>query len=81
LDGGFWANGLMMGVCFLVNYMTSSFDPRANIVARSIFGFQAKIRVFRALDQVSSVSGWKVMPKIFQICQELPRAFRGFSIL
>jgi len=39
LDGEFWANGLMMGVCFLVNYMTSSSDPRANIVARSILGF------------------------------------------
>jgi len=49
-----------------------------NVVARSIFGFQAKIRIFRALDQVSSVSGSKVMPKIFQICQEFPKAFRGF---
>jgi len=27
LDGGFWANGLMMRVYFLVNYMTSSSDP------------------------------------------------------
>ena len=27
LDEGFWANGLMMGVYFLVNYMTSSSDP------------------------------------------------------
>jgi len=25
---GFWANMLMMGVCFLVNYMTSTSDPR-----------------------------------------------------
>jgi len=81
LDGGFWANGLMMGVCFFVNYMTSSSDPRANIVARSIFRFYAKIRVFRALDQVSSVSALKVMPKIFQICQEFPRSLRGFPIL
>jgi len=24
---GSWANGLMMGVCFLANYMTSSSDP------------------------------------------------------
>jgi len=50
-------------------------------VARSIFGFQAKICVFRAIDEVSSVSGSKVMPKIFQICQEFPRAFREFPIL
>jgi len=35
LDGGFWANGLMMGVCFLVNYMTSSSDP-----TRQYFGLQ-----------------------------------------
>jgi len=27
MDGGYWANGLMMGVFFLVNYMTSSPDP------------------------------------------------------
>jgi len=27
LDGGFWANGFMMGVGFLVHYMTSSSDP------------------------------------------------------
>jgi len=37
LDGGFWANGLMMGSFFFVNYMTSSSDSRGNIVARSIF--------------------------------------------
>jgi len=71
----------MMGVCFFVNYMTSSCDPRASIVARSVFGFLAKIRVFRALHRVSSVSGSKVMPKIIQICQKFPRALRGFPIL
>ena len=54
---------------------------RANIVARSIFGFYAKIRVFRALDKVSGVFGSKVIPKLFQICQEFPRTFRGFPIL
>jgi len=27
LVGGFWANGIMTGACFLVNYMTSSSDP------------------------------------------------------
>jgi len=27
LVGGFWANGIMTGVYFLVNYMTSSSDP------------------------------------------------------
>jgi len=27
LDGGFWAKGIMMGVCFLVNLITSSSDP------------------------------------------------------
>jgi len=35
LDGGVWANGLMMGVCFLVKYMTSSSDP-----TREYFGSQ-----------------------------------------
>jgi len=37
--------------------------PRANILARSIFGLYAIIRIFRALDWVSSVSGSKVRPK------------------
>jgi len=27
LVGGFWANGIMTGACFLVDYMTSSSDP------------------------------------------------------
>jgi len=27
LVGGFWANGIMTGTCFLVNYMTSSSNP------------------------------------------------------
>jgi len=39
LVGGFWPNGIMTGACFLVNYMTSSSIPHANILARSIFGF------------------------------------------
>jgi len=34
---------------------------------------------FRALDQVSSVSGSKVMPKIFQICQEFRKDVQGIS--
>jgi len=29
----------MTGACFLVNYMMSSSDPRANILACSILGF------------------------------------------
>jgi len=39
LDGRFGANGLMMGVYFLVIYMTSSSDPTRQYCARSIFGF------------------------------------------
>jgi len=27
LFGGFWANGILTGACFLVNYMTPSSDP------------------------------------------------------
>jgi len=34
---GSW--GIMIGAYFLVNYMTSSSDPRVNILVRSIFGF------------------------------------------
>jgi len=32
---GHWAKGIMMGVCFLVNLMTSSSDP-----TRRYFGLQ-----------------------------------------
>jgi len=39
LGGGFWANGIMTGACFLVNYMMSSSDPTRQYLARSIFGF------------------------------------------
>jgi len=39
LVGGFWAYWIMTGACFLVNYMTSSSDPRATLLARSILGF------------------------------------------
>jgi len=35
LNGGFWADGIMMGVSFSVNYMTSSSDP-----TRQYFGSQ-----------------------------------------
>jgi len=35
LVGGFWANGIMTGACFLANYMTSSSDP-----TRHYFGSQ-----------------------------------------
>jgi len=66
LDGGFWANGIMMGVCFLVNFMTSSSDPHANFLARSIFGFSAQIRVFRSLDQVLAF----LVQKLSQIYSE-----------
>jgi len=39
LHGGFWAKGIMMGVCFLVNLMTSSSDPTRQDLARRIFLF------------------------------------------
>jgi len=42
LVGGFWANGIMTGACFLVNYMTASSDP-----TRLYFGSQ----YFRILRQ------------------------------
>jgi len=60
----------MMGVCFLVNFMTSSSDPRANILPRSIFGFSAQIRVFRALDQVLTFL-------VKKLCQIYSKYFRN----
>jgi len=44
-------------------FMTSSLILRSNIVAQSFVGFQARIRVLRALDRVSSASVSKMMPK------------------
>ena len=35
--------------------------------------------LFRAFDQVSSVSSTNVLPKIFQICQEFPKDVQGIS--
>jgi len=37
--GGFWANGIMTGACFLLNYMMSSSDPMRQFFARNIVGF------------------------------------------
>jgi len=68
----------MIGVCFLVIFMTSSSDPTRQYFGLNFFGFYAKIRVFRALDRVSNVSGSEVTPKKFQIFLEFPRAFWGF---
>ena len=48
---------------------------------KSVYYPENTVCVFRALDQFSSVFGSKVMPKIFQICQEFPKAFRGFPKL
>jgi len=43
------------------------------------------MRVFRGLDQVSGISGSKVMPKVmpkvFQICQEYPRELMWISLI
>jgi len=49
----------------------------APIVAPSIFGFYAKIRVFRPLDQASSVSGSKVMPKNIPNVSGIPEGLQG----
>jgi len=50
LVGGFWANGIMTGACFWWIIWRHHPIPSTNILARSIFGFYARICVFRALD-------------------------------
>ena len=79
LGGGFSATGIMTRHVFWLILWRHHPIQRANILARNIFGFYARIRVFRALDWVSSVCGSKVMPKIFQIWQETPRGLAGIS--
>jgi len=37
LVGGFWANEIMTGACFLVNYMTSSSDPTCQCFGSQYF--------------------------------------------
>jgi len=37
LVGGFWANGIMTGACFLVNYMTSSSNPTCQYFGSKYF--------------------------------------------
>jgi len=39
LVGGFWANGIMTGACFLVNYMTSSSHPTRQYFGSQYFRF------------------------------------------
>jgi len=39
LDGGFWAKGIMMGVCFLVNLMMSSSHPLRQYFGSQYFWF------------------------------------------
>jgi len=75
---GFWVHGIIIGVCFVVILMTSSSDTTSRYRGSNFFGFYARIRVFRALDRVSSVSGSKVMPKKFQTFQEFCTEFRRF---
>jgi len=53
----------MTGACFLVIYMTSLSDPTRQYFGSQYFLLQGRIRVFRALDWVSSVSGSNVRPK------------------
>jgi len=68
----------MIGVCFLVIFMTSSSDLTRQYFGLDFVGFYAKIRVFRALDRVTSVFGSNVTPKKFQLFLEFPRVFWGF---
>jgi len=37
LDWGFWVGGIMIGVCFLVNFMTSSADPTRQYFGSKFF--------------------------------------------
>jgi len=37
LLGGFWANGIMTGTCFLVNYMMSSSDSTSQYFGSQYF--------------------------------------------
>jgi len=37
LDGGFWAIWIMMVVCILINYMTSSTDPTCQYCGSQYF--------------------------------------------
>ena len=53
---------------------------RADSVAKNFIGFQAMIRIFIALDGLSSISGPKVMAKKFQIFQECPVGLVGISL-
>jgi len=41
LGGGFWATGIMTGICFLVNYMTSSSNPTRQYFGSQYFWFLA----------------------------------------
>jgi len=66
----------MMGVCFLVNYITSSSDPTRQYCGSQYF-VDSRLK-YAFLEPLVKFLAFLVRPKIFQICQEFPRAFRGF---
>jgi len=49
----------MAGACFLVDYMTSSFDPTRQYFSSQYIRILRENTRFRALYWVSSVSGYK----------------------
>jgi len=54
---------------------------RADIVTQSFIGSRTRIRVFRALDRLSSISGSKVRPERPKYFTDLLGHFRGFPWL
>jgi len=79
---GILVDDIMMGVGFAFFWMTSSVDPFcADFVAQNFIGFMAIMRVFRAIDQLSSIFWSQVMAKKFQVFQECPRRLAGTHII
>ena len=78
----------MVGICLCTSGVHSDdviipWEPtkRADVATQSFIGFQAIIRVFRALGWLSSESGSRVVPKKFQLFQEFAELFSGIFLM
>jgi len=74
----FWSNSPWLEDVLRIFLWCYPRIQRADIVAQSFIGSRTWIRVFRALDRLSSISGSKVRPERAKYFTDLLGQFRGF---
>jgi len=74
----FWSNSPWLEDVLRIFLWCYPRIQRADIVAQSFIGSRTWIRVFRALDRLSSISGSKLRPERAKYFTDLLGQFRGF---